>query len=336
MSKPRPILKRSSHTVPLSSPPSSRDQHRFSPPQHTPPRRIHNVRFPPSPTLTHTFSTHAASSYDRSPIVVLPNTCALPARGCPGRTYLPGDAPGSPGGSPDKEKRRSQKNRGKHVHPRAAFAFGLHSSKACDIDGSASSSASSHVGSSMATPVAPVPSLIPDLSSESDESDGFISPPPGSNVFTSTPIAMHSKLSVAGDMLTPRTPPNTDLLSFLPYTPSSSQSQLHRPEHTSEDQYQHHTYEEERRRRREREKERDRTKRDRECEQRARLRARDRDSSRDLERQISGLALEEEDEGDDDEGDDDIRPGRYKTFGATSTLAGFSLSDPDDGCLGGF
>jgi hypothetical protein len=38
------------------------------------------VHFPPTPTLTSTYTTHSASAYDRTPAVVPPNTCALPGR----------------------------------------------------------------------------------------------------------------------------------------------------------------------------------------------------------------------------------------------------------------
>ncbi|KAB5591657.1 hypothetical protein CTheo_4909 [Ceratobasidium theobromae] len=49
-----------------------------------------NVHFPTAKReLVKTRVTHSPASYDRSPIVVSPNTCALPARGCPGRTYDP-------------------------------------------------------------------------------------------------------------------------------------------------------------------------------------------------------------------------------------------------------
>ncbi|CAE6474723.1 unnamed protein product [Rhizoctonia solani] len=47
-----------------------------------------NVHFPTAKRdLVKTRVTHSPASYDRSPIVVLPNSCAMPARGCPGRTY---------------------------------------------------------------------------------------------------------------------------------------------------------------------------------------------------------------------------------------------------------
>jgi len=39
-----------------------------------------HVHFPPSPTMTQTEITHSSFSYDRKPIVVGPNACALPAR----------------------------------------------------------------------------------------------------------------------------------------------------------------------------------------------------------------------------------------------------------------
>ena len=44
-----------------------------------------HVHFPPTPTLTSTIFTHSAVQYDRAPIVVAENVCALPERG--GRCY---------------------------------------------------------------------------------------------------------------------------------------------------------------------------------------------------------------------------------------------------------
>ncbi|KAF9528861.1 hypothetical protein CPB83DRAFT_853865 [Crepidotus variabilis] len=122
---PRPILKRST--------PETAIHHQSSA------QRPHGVHFPPSPSLTRTFHVDSKHVYDRSPIVVTPNSCALPARGCPGHTYF--DEPTSPSSS---TRRPSRKPR--DYHPRAlAFASDA------------------------------VPQLIPDLSSESDESDGPIS-----------------------------------------------------------------------------------------------------------------------------------------------------------------
>lgn len=45
-----------------------------------------HAHFPPpgqEPT-----ARYSGLDYDRSPIVVLPNICALPERGCPGKTYF--------------------------------------------------------------------------------------------------------------------------------------------------------------------------------------------------------------------------------------------------------
>ncbi|PSS37231.1 hypothetical protein PHLCEN_2v920 [Hermanssonia centrifuga] len=45
------------------------------------------VHFPSASSLSRTFFAHSAATYDRTPIVVPPNNCSLPERGCPGRTY---------------------------------------------------------------------------------------------------------------------------------------------------------------------------------------------------------------------------------------------------------
>ncbi|KAA1477565.1 hypothetical protein DENSPDRAFT_749309, partial [Dentipellis sp. KUC8613] len=172
---PRPILKR----CPAS-------ECTYGPQPQPQPRTTNCVRFPPSPTLTRTFTAHSAATYDRSPIVVLPNTCALPARGCPGRTYLPGDPPHSP----NSEKKRALKNKGKSMHPRA-------------------------VEQPVPTPSA-IPSLVPDVSSsESDESDGFTSPPPHSPASFVIPKSSAPMTPAAlADALDSN-------LSFLPHAPSS-------------------------------------------------------------------------------------------------------------------
>ena len=144
---PRPILKRASAAssdtaAHLHHPSHQHHQHHG---HHALPQ-MHGVHFPPSPALTRTFSAYSAAAYDRSPIVVSPNSCALPERGCPGRTYTLEEQ--------HELECRPQRAiaRARDYHPRAlAFA-------------SASSS-------SMNMNMPPVPALVPDLSSESDESD---------------------------------------------------------------------------------------------------------------------------------------------------------------------
>ncbi|KAG1786439.1 uncharacterized protein HD556DRAFT_1050074 [Suillus plorans] len=62
---PRPILKQCPQ-FPFSAHPTA-----------SPPRRVH---FPPTPTLTSTYAAHSSATYDRSPVSVSPNHCALPGR----------------------------------------------------------------------------------------------------------------------------------------------------------------------------------------------------------------------------------------------------------------
>jgi len=52
----------------------------------------HHVHFA---TDTRIYLTHSTTEYDRSPMKVMKNPCAMPARGCPGLTYVPmDDGPG--------------------------------------------------------------------------------------------------------------------------------------------------------------------------------------------------------------------------------------------------
>ena len=147
------------------------------------PDRLHAVRFPPSPTLTRVYVAHSSTTYDRSPIVVSPNACALPERGCPGRTYtLDDERPNR--SSPSKRGSSS----GNHAHPRAA-------------SNRASSSPSRPVGDGpipMRTSPLVRPPLIPDLSSESEESDGFIRLPPSMSM-SMAPAPSIPKPRIRGD-----------------------------------------------------------------------------------------------------------------------------------------
>lgn len=119
------------------------------------------VHFPPTPSLTQTYPTHSGAQYDRAPIVVLPNDCALPERGCPGRTY-----DGYEARCKTSKSKSGASSSGKSIHPRAVqdshAAWGMAAGP-----------------SSSAMPAYGPPPLIPDVSSsESDESDGIVSPPP--------------------------------------------------------------------------------------------------------------------------------------------------------------
>ncbi|KAG6334783.1 hypothetical protein ID866_4301 [Astraeus odoratus] len=159
---------------------------------HRSPDTLHAVHFPPSPTLTRVYTAHSPAAYDRSPIVVLPNACALPERGCPGRTYtLDGECPKRPSSS----KKRS--SNGSHTHPRAAS----HHSSVFP----ARSGEDDHKRPFVHDPSLVPPPLIPDLSSESDESDGFTSLP-GSVETSLTPGPSIPKPRIRMDHMSPITP----------------------------------------------------------------------------------------------------------------------------------
>ncbi|TRM56265.1 hypothetical protein BD626DRAFT_541469 [Schizophyllum amplum] len=159
---PRPILKFSYSCGPPASYPvapaaSARSaSHEPFASASGPPTPSRGVHFPPSPRLTRTFSTHPPSDYDRSPIVVGPNTCALPERG--GRTYTEEYAQGGDYLSArDGECMRN----GEYL-------------RSTRTDARASDTAYPR-----ALPCyAPCPPLTPDASSESDDSDACASPPP--------------------------------------------------------------------------------------------------------------------------------------------------------------
>ncbi|TFK53827.1 hypothetical protein OE88DRAFT_1806677 [Heliocybe sulcata] len=187
MSQPRPILKPS----------------RAARPRHV------QVHFPPSPTLTRSFPAHSPASYDRSPIVVAPNACALPARGCPGRTYPPADTAG------------------RHVHPRVAQPVSDKGGSSADdipVFSHRPSHSRSRSPASLSPNIHPVPALIPDLSSESDESDSSIVPllceldvSPSSPWFR-PPLAIPNSQATYRSLDDFLTEPD---LAFLPHSPHS-------------------------------------------------------------------------------------------------------------------
>lgn len=165
---PRPILKRSVSTTNHS--------------------RVH---FPPSPSLTRTFTVHSSATYDRSPIVVSHNSCALPERGCPGRTY-------------QLDEQQKGIRCARDYHPRAlSFA--------------------SNRPSSSSTTYPPVPPLVPDLSSESEESDGFTCLPPDNLVAS---FGVHGLSTACED---------DPALAFLPYPSPKNHHYQQQPDSTDDD-----------------------------------------------------------------------------------------------------
>lgn len=94
---PRPILKQ----CPQRQDAFSFSAHSTAPP----PRRVH---FPPTPTLTSTYTTHSSATYDRSPVSISPNQCALPGRH--EREFV---------GSDDSRSYPTAEIKGSYFHPRA-------------------------------------------------------------------------------------------------------------------------------------------------------------------------------------------------------------------------
>ena len=172
------------------------------------------VHFPPAPGLCQTHLTHSPSIYDRAPIVVAPNDCALPARN--ERTYTPPSSECS-------KKRRSAittttTTTTGHGHGAAALhhhhAFPESAAKAHHHHHHEATAGiiSAASGVAPADPMGrvPVPPLVADLSSsESDESD-VSSTPPVPNRF---PSMGHPPIAIVdgnGDA-------TATALSFLPH-----------------------------------------------------------------------------------------------------------------------
>ncbi|TFK57588.1 hypothetical protein OE88DRAFT_1651398 [Heliocybe sulcata] len=192
MQSPRPILKRSAVTYPIDTSAATLASGTKHPsPRSALPTTL-SVHFPPSSGLTKTFDTHSAAVYDRSPIVVSRNQCALPERGCPGRTY----------GLEAAEEERGRSRRVK--------------------DDKRTTNA--HSGCTSSSPPGVLPPLIPDQS-ESDDSDSSSSSGHSSFVSTSAsslPQSIPVKPS-AYDLHS-----NSPNLAFLPHPRGRSRT---RPQH---------------------------------------------------------------------------------------------------------
>ncbi|KAI0823510.1 hypothetical protein BC628DRAFT_1278350, partial [Trametes gibbosa] len=199
---PRPILKRTAASVPTRPPPQDEPSALLA---IDPSILCPLVRFPPQQAIAHTMGS--AIPYDRSPIVVTPNHCALPERGCPGRTYSLDEA--HPNHIRRGKRASLSPTRGRHLHPRAVY------DRDSQEDNDLTPRQSPRIDHF------PLPPLVPDLSSESsEESDGIASPPPE---FYSTSAA-HGKMSLEQSLmnltLAGTNAPSTSALSFLPHPPS--------------------------------------------------------------------------------------------------------------------
>lgn len=189
---PRSILKQSSHSISRPDAPGALLAAALPYPPEPP-----QVHFPPTPSLAQTYPTHSGAAYDRAPIVVVPNDCALPERGCPGRTYATCSRTRTPNATASSSKDRygvGLNGSGKSVHPRVA--------------------------EDMRNRQTAPPPLIPDISSsESDESDGVVSPPPEYSSVSAGVSMQHYYVHSVSIASTSQEELNK-ALAFLPYSPS--------------------------------------------------------------------------------------------------------------------
>lgn len=213
---PRPILKSLPEYSPL---PFS------SYPLHSP-----HVHFPPTPSLTSTSFTHPSTVYDRAPIVVSENVCALPERG--GRCYTP----------QPRNKRSSRRSRthsytdsvdgpsnaqapepkGSYFHPRAF--------EACEPERSVSTH--DHYHSYYALPDLTSSSDSSSSSSSSSSSDSDSDSSCGSFTSSSPSIPRVVVNSTLGDAPSTYPPPDSSLI-----LQNGTQSRL---SHSSQRQQQQH------------------------------------------------------------------------------------------------
>ncbi|KAA1467866.1 hypothetical protein DENSPDRAFT_770911 [Dentipellis sp. KUC8613] len=147
------------------------------------------VHFPPTPSLASTHLTHSPNQYDRAPIVVTPNACALPERN--ERTYY--------SHGPDRDRHSKPRVKGSYFHPHAYEAT---EREPVDVP----------------PPSFHPPPLVPDISSESDESDTPMTTPPDPQLLPPLPFHLpntaHPPLGGMGGAM------EDAKRSFLPHPPS--------------------------------------------------------------------------------------------------------------------
>ncbi|GJJ13226.1 hypothetical protein Clacol_007477 [Clathrus columnatus] len=174
-----------------------------------------HVHFPPSPSqlVSATYYAHSAAHYDRSPLIVAPNDCAIPRRNCPERTYVLCDREARLLTQVDADYSDS------HHHDANVDYTPRSSSYHQRVDYFSSPSHATSFYSSQP------PHCVPDLTwSESEDSDGLISPPVNVDFrqsFSSLNISSPNlRARIQKPLLSsPTDVPPQDVLSFLPHPP---------------------------------------------------------------------------------------------------------------------
>ncbi|KDQ62908.1 hypothetical protein JAAARDRAFT_359314 [Jaapia argillacea MUCL 33604] len=236
---PRPILKRQLPCTSASSPfPfASCPAPPFSP----------HVHFPPTPILTSTHPAHSPSTYDRAPILVSPNSCALPHRN--EREYEVdslGECSGQAGRLDDCRGRtmsgKSINVKGSYFHPRAYEASGgREASPDATYDAAFGAGIEDRTSDftdsddefyGMFVSICSAPTLVPDLSSSSSDESDSVTTPPDLDVHASSSASI-SHAAAASRRHTSHIPlsiPTSEklerALSFLPHAPSASPKEM--------------------------------------------------------------------------------------------------------------
>ena len=154
--------------------------------------RSARVHFPPSPRLSTFQFTHSPQLYDRSPLIVQPNVCALPGRG--ERVYLAED--------------NDSATQDDIIHDSIPLREG-------------------YLPSELPRESPTYPRSLEYSSSpghpESDESDSLLSTPPDPTNPSATPLIVTHPMDLLGPCIS-RIRPNNEVLGFLPHPPAPGKS----------------------------------------------------------------------------------------------------------------
>ncbi|KAL5512355.1 hypothetical protein ACEPAG_3347 [Sanghuangporus baumii] len=220
MRYPRPILKRFGASSDDSDSPNSHEGglSRFN-------ASTNKVHFPNHPdALARTHLAYSPDDYDRSPIRIKPNICALPERGCPGRTYSDNAMPMDV--DVDSVEQSTGLRRGDHHHPCTRVVGFL-------VDEDTRGKLETFYDLLVFTLLSEMsrsPSLMQDSSDTSEESDNSLSTPFFNDPFASPmPDNRRSSSPTSSSRASyfpypsPRLSPKADAaqLAFLPYPHSA-------------------------------------------------------------------------------------------------------------------
>ncbi|KAL7285043.1 hypothetical protein ACG7TL_000134 [Trametes sanguinea] len=204
--RPHPILKRDASPFRTPTLPFSNCGPLFSP----------HVHFPPTPRIAATYPADSPTTYDRAPIAVSPNICALPRRGERTIQPTPADFDGERRGRSRHRARgcggSGENIKGSYFHPRAY--------EACKPEPLNVPTAAFDLPST--------PPLVQDLS-PSDESDETVTTPPDPKLSASIPRSIPPHFEGFPSLRRPETVDKADFGSPLPVNRSAPRRKVRRP-----------------------------------------------------------------------------------------------------------